>query len=890
MIGKDISHYKILEKLGEGGMGVVYRARDTKLDRSVALKFLPQQLTLTDENKQRFIREAKSAATLNHPNVCTIYDIQEYKDGENGQEHLFIVMEYVEGQTLRDKINTLTFKQAIEFGTQIADGLAAAHEHGIVHRDIKPENIMIRKDGRVIIMDFGLAKMRGTATRITKEGSTVGTAGYMSPEQIQGMDTDHRSDIFSLGVVLYEMFTRQMPFKGVHETALAYEIVNVDPEPLSAVNTELDSAIDTIVLDCLEKEPVERCQSAAEAARNLRRFKRSSDKHKVTGAVPRDKSESVPEQLSQPAKKFQPSYTVMSVVGILLMILIALLFFRSGEVSERRIIKAYIHPAPGTRFHYAGPDAGPVTVSPDGTMITYTGTNAEGRNVLWVRSLDALEPRVLRGTENAMAPFWSHDSRHIGFFADNKLRIVSSAGGIPESIADVWMGFGGSWNANGDILYSGGPLNPIQKISASGGEPVTMTNLDESRGENGHRWPYFLPDGVHFLYFIATADPMNDGVYIGSTESDMKKLLFRNLSQAIYVPGSILFVRDNTLYVQSFNTRRLEFTGDPVPVINPVMEFTVAMSYAVFSASQNGILTYHSGDLIGGGLITLSNREGEIIKEVGEPRPYGAPRLSPDGSKIAVNILDPLRRTHDIWWIDVERNVSSRLTYEEPYHYLPIWSPDGNYLAFGERTGNIFGLRINSLFNPDDKRMVFQSNHSVTPVSWSPDGRYIAVSKSSANGAGSEIWLIPLDENEEPFPVVQTQFTNEYPAFSPDGRWLAYESDETGRPEVYVRPFPGPGRRWQVSTGGGSKPVWTKNGREIVYLDQGRYFTAVEIRLQENSVNVGETYTLFSPLGIVEPRRYDVSADGETIIYSTLPTAGEHDYVTLIVNWDAGIQ
>jgi len=452
------------------------------------------------------------------------------------------------------------------------------------------------------------------------------------------------------------------------------------------------------------------------------------------------------------------------------------------------------------------------------------------------------------------------------------------------------MGFGGSWNANGDILYSGGPLNPIQKISSSGGEPVTVTNLDESRGENGHRWPYFLPDGTHFLYLIATADPANDGIYVGSTESEMKKLLFRNLSRAIYVPGYILFVRENTLYAYPFDAKRLEFTGDPVPVISPVMEFSVAMSSAGFSASRNGVLTYHTGDLIGGGLITLSNRDGEILKKVGEPRPYGAPRLSPEGNKIAVNILDPLRRTNDMWWIDIERNANNRLTYEEPFHYHPVWSPDAHYLAFQELSDNTYGVRINSLFDPDDKRVVYQSDRPVLPNSWSPDGRYIAVSKTGEQGETSGIWVIPLDENEEPFPVVQTQFTNEYPAFSPDGRWLAYVSDETGRPEIYVRPFPGPGRRWQISTGGGGKPVWTKNGREIVYLDQQRNYTAVEIRLQENSVEVGEAHTLFTPLGIVGMRPYDVSADGETIIYSTLPVAGEHDYITLIVNWDTAIQ
>jgi eukaryotic-like serine/threonine-protein kinase len=890
MIGTTVSHYNILEKLGEGGMGVVYKARDTKLDRTVALKFLPRQLTITNEDKQRFFREAKSAATLNHQNICTIYDIQEHRDAENERDHLFIVMEYVEGHSLRDKMSTITFKQAIEFGVQIADGLAVAHEHGIIHRDIKPENVMIRKDGRVLIMDFGLAKGKGLGPSITKEGSTVGTAAYMSPEQVQGLDTDHRSDIFSLGIVLYEMFVRRMPFQGVHETALAYEIVNVEPEPLSSINTDIEPVIDTIVLDCLEKDPKERCQSAAEVSRNLRRFKRSSGTHTISGAHPRGTPASIPEQPLQPVRKLLLSPAVVSAFGILFIILVALQFFRSGEETGRNVIKAYIPPESGTRFHYIGPNAGPVAVSPDGSILTYTATNAEGNNILWVRSLGAAQARELRGTEGAKAPFWSADNRRIGFFADGKLKIVGATGGLPEIVTDVWVGFGGSWSDDGTILYSAGPLNPINRISLSGGDPVAVTNIDESRGEHGHRWPQFLPDGKHFLYLIQGEDPAHDGVFVGSIESDLKKPLLRNLSQAIYASGHILFVREGILFAQPFDTRRLEFTGDPEPVEESVMEFSTALSYAAFSASQNGILAYHSGEYVGGAHINIVDRSGTIRKTLGESRPYHWPRYSPDESKIAVSILDPPRRTNDLWWIDVERNVSNRLTFSDRFHYYPVWSPDGNDIAHIEVRENSNALVFRSLFSEGDVRTVYETELSLVPNSWSPDGSHIMAHKTGGRESASDLWVVPLDERSEPFPLFQTQFNEVFPAFSPDGRWIAYQSDETGRPEIYIRPFPGPGRRWQVSTGGGERPVWTKNGNEILFLDRLGNIAAVPIVLRDDNVTVGRSTALFTPVGMVDFGQFDSSADGEMIIYPTLPTMGERDYITLVINWDAGIR
>ncbi len=438
MIGQTISHYKILEKLGEGGMGVVYKATDTKLDRFVALKFLPPHLAASEQDKARFIQEAKSASALNHPNVCTIHDIQEH-DGQ-----LFIVMEFVDGQTLQERKSTLSQKQALDIGIQIADGLAAAHEKGIVHRDIKPENIMIRKDGIVQIMDFGLAKLRG-ASRLTKEGSTVGTAGYMSPEQVQGLDADHRSDIFSLGVLLFEMLSGQPPFKGVHETAIAYEIVNVDSPPLSSIKPNIPPELDAIVLECLEKDPRERTQSASQISVDLKRYRRESSKQRasrITAARPVMKvqdyeAEQPVERVERTKQSFLP-WIVSGAFGAGCIVISFLYFF--GSKPEVQSVRAFIQAPGGSSFAQQSGGAsgvGQISISPDGRRIAFIAVDSTGMPRLYVRSLNSLIGLPLPGTENAFYPFWSPKSDFIAFFVDGKLKKIDASGGPPLSICDV---------------------------------------------------------------------------------------------------------------------------------------------------------------------------------------------------------------------------------------------------------------------------------------------------------------------------------------------------------------------------------------------------------------------------------------------------------------------
>lgn len=480
MIGSTVSHFKILEKLGEGGMGVVYKAQDTKLDRLVALKFLPPHMSASEQDKARFIQEAKAASAMNHANICTIYSIDEHEDpssaGAPADKQLFIAMEFVDGVTLREKIGTISSKQAIDIGIQLADGLSAAHEKGIVHRDVKPENIMVRKDGICQIMDFGLAKLRGRqskVSRLTKEGSTIGTAGYMSPEQVQGQEIDHRSDIFSLGVVLYEMFTGELPFKGVHETALLYEIVNVDAVPMSAVKPEMDTSLDAIVLECLAKEPGERYQSVAEVAKELRRFKRESNRQrvsKVTNTRGAYSLSTAPTPGTDTVQAHVPGGPGFNLVWIIISFVclaaagaFAYLYFRMPANAESPIVFTISRPEKG------GFESPVPAISPDGRTIAYVAHDSAGTTLLWVRSMGSIVPRPLEGTEGASFPFWSPDSRFIAFFAPGKLKKAAIAGGSPQTICDAPNGRGGSWNQDGTIVFALDYNAGLSQVRASGG-------------------------------------------------------------------------------------------------------------------------------------------------------------------------------------------------------------------------------------------------------------------------------------------------------------------------------------------------------------------------------------------------------------------------------------
>jgi len=888
MIGSTISHYKILEKLGEGGMGVVFKARDTKLNRTVALKFLPSHVSEAEKDKERFLQEAQAAASLSHANICTIFGIDEH-DGKQ-----FIVMEYVDGQTLHEKKQNLSLKQALEIGIQVSDGLAAAHDKGIVHRDIKPENIMIKKDGTVQIMDFGLAKLRG-ATRLTKEGSTVGTVGYMSPEQVQGMDVDHRTDIFSLGVLLYEMFTGQSPFKGVHETAIIYEIVNVDPSPMGTVKSDIDTDLDAIVLDCLAKDPADRYQSAAELSRNLKRFKRESSRSRVirmTNARPIYKESGTVEQppKRRPALRELAAWTLSGV----LLVAVSLFAFFSQRGTDSRVVRSSL--LPPDNFEFDSRVGGHIAISPNGKLMAFVATDSVMQKILWVRPLNALSGQQLNGTEGASYPFWSPDSRFIGFFVGGKLMKIEASGGPPLTICDVGNNArGGAWNADGVILFASTGTGPLSRVSAAGGSPGVATVLDTAGGHISHRWPFFLPDGNHFLYSAQTTITGNaekDAICLGSLDSPDARVLFHASSNSAYASGHILFLRERTLMAQPFDPGSYSLNGDAFPVAEQV-SYWADRNKAIFTVSDNGVLAYQSG-AAGTSQLIWFDRNGKQLDAIGKPGTYGHFRISPDERSVATEMVDQRFRNSDIWIYDFTRKNQTRFTFDPGPDMSPVWSPDGGRIVFGSsrRRGTGTDLYQRASSGIGNEEMLTDTLVDKFPSDWSPDGQFIVFTALNRSHMQADLWLMPMTGVPTPVPFLQTDFGEINASFSPDGKWIAYQSNESGATQVYVRPFPGPGGKYQVSTSPGTSPRWRGDGKEVYFLGDDKTLRVVEVDSKGRTFIVGRERVLFqtNPMisGLAIP--YDVTGDGKRFLVCTVKGETSSTSVTLVVNWDAELK
>lgn len=889
MIGQTVSHYLILEKLGEGGMGVVYKAHDTKLDRDVALKFLPLHLSASEQEKARFIQEAKAAAALNHPNVCSVIDIAEH------DRQMFIVMEFVDGQTIRDRKGQVSFKQAIDIGIQIADGLAAAHEKGIVHRDIKPENIMIRKDGIAQIMDFGLAKLRASGskiTRLTKEGSTVGTAGYMSPEQVQGQDTDHRSDIFSYGVLLYELLTGQLPFRGVHETALAYEIVNVDAPPMSSIKPEIDPSLDAIVLECLEKDLNERAQSIKQIAVDLKKYKRESSRQRVSRVTAARPAFSSPQTLTQPFEGSEPSKSssrlpwIVAIGFFAISIVFGIMLFRTSP-TEKYTMRSFIASPEKANFYFYGNTAGPPALSPDGRKIAFVAKDSSERRILYVRSLDALDAQPLAGTEGAVHPFWSPDNQFIGFVSQGKLKKIDASGGPPIIICNSGDSRGGAWSKDGTIVFSPGAGNPLLAVSSSGGTPTVVTRRDSIRKETTHRWPFFLPDGQHFLYYARTvatgSQGEGDAIRVSSLDGKVNKILVNASSNVAYASGYLLFVRGSSLIAQRFNANSLELEGEATAIVSGIA-YDPSTNRGLFSVSENGLLLYQSGSVQIGSKLNMVDRNGKPMGMVAEIGEYLGFRISPDSRRIALAVFDQKSRNNDIWIYEIQRGLKTRFTFDAAAELNPIWSPDGNRVVFSSNRKAKTDIYVKTSSSAASEQVLLESDENKAPTDWSSDGKYIVYNVA---GTSNDIWILPMGSNGQrsdkpPFPFLATEF-NEFGArFSPDGRWIAYTSNESGQLEVYLRSFPGPGGVSQVSTEGGDNPVWRSDGKEIYYYSLDDKLMSAEVRMKGSVVEVSVAQPLFELKG----DGYEVMPDGKRFVLN-IPVEIEHtSALTLVVNWD----
>jgi len=896
--GAKLGPYEVLALLGSGGMGEVYRARDMRLGRDVAIKVLPERFISSTDFRQRFEREARTISSLQHPHICVLYDV-----GHDDAAGEYLVMEFLEGESVAERLKggKLPLADLLKIGMQVAAALDKAHRQGVVHRDLKPANIMLTKTGAKL-MDFGLAKPTGgtatpggaaragvpvppapllnaavTATGgagpgspITQAGAMVGTIQYMSPEQIEGKEADARSDIFALGATLYEMATGVRAFEGKNQLSVASAILEKDPEPIRKVQPLAPAALDRLVAQCLAKNPDERFQCAADVALELKWISEAP-----VAAVSERRG------VDQRSTLQRALPWALAAAGVLGAVILGSLWLRL-LLAPSSSVHAYILPPDKATFNpYA-----PAAISPDGRRIAFGATGSAGRPMLWVQPLNSGTAQPLAGTEGATYPFWSADSRYLGYFAGGKLNKIDASGGPPLALCDAPTGRGGAWSQDGVILFASDQAGGLMRVDATGGTPVEVT---EPRARMTlYHWVWFLPDGKHFLYSSFSVSGADRGIYAGALGSKEQVLVLHIDSKGIYAPpGYLLFVRDGTLMAQRFNTSKLAVEGDAVPVAGHV-------GVSRFSVSGSGVLLFQEGGIGTASQLIWFDRtgkQGELA--LPETERYSDPMLSPDGSKLAVTIADS-PATSNIWVIDLARKTKTRITFGPGSNRLPVWWPDGRSIVFGSnRDGGYAIYRRAADGSGADEKVLETPGSELEPYSVSPDGRYIAYqffmgSKSNAN----DVWALPMFGDRKPFPVVNTPFNEVDPAISPDGKWVAYLSNDTGQYEVYIKPFPSGEGKWQVSTTGSrGLAVWRGDGKELYFLSIGGKMTAVEVREKGASLELGTPQELFQANTFsITGTPFAASADGKRFLINGTTAQTASQPLTLVTNWTADLK
>lgn len=857
-------------------MGEVYRAKDTKLGRDVAVKVLPETFFQEKESIARFEREAKSLAAVSHPHIAALYSFEEVSG-----RHL-LVMELAEGETLAKRLTKGAIPPAelLKTGIEIASALEAAHRVGIVHRDLKPGNVMLTRVG-VKLLDFGLAKALASegpidgptsaltaAQDLTREGEILGTLSYMAPEQLEGKKPDPRTDIFALGATLYEMATGRKPFSGTSQASVISAIMKEEPVPIAQLQPVAPPALDRIVRTCLAKNPEDRWQAARDVALQLR------DASGADGGP-------------LPAR---PRYALMAVITAVLVLgaagLTALLSNRAPVDVEPVVFSVA---PPGRSAFSSHPGETTFSVSPDGRNLAFVAPNDNGQSVLWVRSTQSLSPRQLPGTEGAAAPFWSPDSRWIGFFAGGRLDKIEAAGGASLQICEVQgLYMTGTWSHRGEILFAQLTDGAIHRVPAAGGVPTTAVKADASQKEGSVCLPRFLPDSRHFLYFGRSAGTLQTYVRLGDIETGQSSVLLTDCSRVEFAPASaqrpfgpgfLLFVRGGVLLAQPFDPASLRTTGEPHSVVQEVMYFAFTGTGA-FSASENGLLAYRSSQ--GPAQLQWLDRLGHRLGAEGQPGLYANVRLSPDGRRFATVVLDPRTGTGNLWIARVASGILTRLTSGVRDDFFPVWSPDGSTLAFS--TGSPRGpphLYESSLDGGEPRELTPMGNVQWIQ-DWSRDGRFICYSESRLE-TGQDIWILDRSDHLRTKPFLATAFDEFEPQFSPDGRWMAYSSNESGAYEIYLTSFPNPGKRVRASSAGGSRPRWRRDGKELYYVSGDNRMMSVPIRLGD-APEVSAPQTLFS-LGADGWRDYDVLGDGTKFL--VVMNAGEQPsrFISVTTNW-----
>jgi serine/threonine protein kinase/Tol biopolymer transport system component len=903
--GTRFGFYEIVALLGAGGMGEVYRAKDTKLGRDVALKILPASFTNDPERVARFLREAQVLASLDHPHIAQIYGLEEANDTH------FLVLELVDGESLDKRIGRgpIPVDEALGIAKQIAEALEAAHEKGIVHRDLKPANIALTKDGSVKVLDFGLAKaVEATSGSVdtmnsptiaspgmtTSVGVILGTAGYMAPEQLRTQSADHRSDIFSLGAVVYEMLTGRRAFRGETPIDAITATLRENPPAIPSVTPDVPTFLVRIVGRCLEKSPRARFQSASEFAFALealcsdagttpRQDRASRTRRRLlipmvtvsAGLAPSDAgARSRQDRASRTLRRLLiPMVTVSA--GLALVAAASRLF---GSLNRTLPDEGVLPPDGWTVSGRS------LAISPDGRFVVFEARAKDGKALLWLHPLGAQGAQPLNATDSAVAPFWSPDSRQLAFFTqDEKLKIINVAGGAPVTVCDACGPGEGAWSTTGVIVLARGQNHSLQRVPASGGTPTPVTTLEN--GEIGHVGPRFLPDGRRFIF---KAIPARDrasqrSTYVGSLEpSTPRHDLNVDWSQPLYSAGHVLFVRETTLMAQPFDARTLTVRGEAFPVVEQIR---AADRGAIFSASENATLAYQTTAAVTGTQVVWFSRSGNRIGSIGERGDYEDVELSPDGTKVAVSALDVGQNNRDIWVVDVARGVGRRLTTGK-YDVAPIWSRDGRNIVYSSfRKGNDL-YQVESS-GRGEQELLLADDHGKMPSSWSLDHRFLLYESS---GGGGSLWFLPMSGDRRPVEYRPDRFSKRPGQFSPDGRWIAYVSNETGRSEVYVGSFPDRGGKWLVSTAGGAFPRWRRDGRELFYLAPNGDLMTAGVAQHGDAISITNVRTLFNPHLGRGRYLYDVTADGQRVLASTIDDSTLTPHINVVLRWTTAVK
>jgi len=863
--GTKLGPHEIQGSLGAGGMGEVYRARDTRLDRDVAIKVLSGHFASSPALKERFDREARTISQLSHPNICLLYDV----GSQDGIDYL--VMEYLEGETLDERLlrGPLTLEEILRYGSQVADALDKAHQQGVIHRDLKPGNIMLTKSGAKVL-DFGLAKQaqaKNVSTSaltaltagkpLTVEGTIVGTYQYMAPEQIEGAEADARTDIFALGCVLYEMATGKRAFGGKTQASVIASILATDPAPLSTLAPMTPPALERLVRSCMAKDREDRVQSAHDVKLQLEWIAEAGSQAGVPAPVVARRK--VSQRLAWAVAALALAAAIVFAIGFVL---------RAPEPALP--LRVSILPPEQHNF-----DPMSIALSPDGTKLAFvasaTGTAAQ----LWVRPLDSTAAQPLAGTDDASTPFWSPDSRSLGFFAQGKLRIIDASGGAVQTLADAPQPRGAAWGADGTILYTPDPTSDMLRIPAAGGTPSHM--VGQQKGGSvlaAPRWPAFLPDGKHFIFFQFLPDShggARGGIHLGALDSSQNTTLMDADYRGQYANGHLVFVRGGNLMSQSFNEKKLQLVGNPVPIAEQVR--TDGRGVGAFSLSNDGKLIFASGQTATLDLAWYdrNGKKGDVI----DSGSFQDAHISPDGKRVSAARADAGGHL-EIFIYDLVRGTKSQFSFSQSRDDDPIWSPDGNTIVFDSARSGRVDLYTRPANGARQEELLYHDDVDKYPSSWSSDGKYIVY--ETISNSHFDIWVMPMFGDRKPYAFLQESYNTRYPEFSPDTKWMTFTSYEAGHAQVYVVAFPKPGGRFLV--GDGAQGIWSRNGKEIVYLDDHGHVATVEVAAHGDTLELGKPQVLFP----AQFHEFDISPDGNRLLMMQPPLQNSPS-LTLVVNW-----